>query len=216
MKVNTGPEATNLLLNPSFAGSGTAANGYSTYASGATGTNSVSGNAQTVTATALTSANKRYGTIKWDEMAVIDVPTDGIIYMSVDVDTTGLDTDTYAYIYLEELAGGSVQHYRGQTGHVGDTNITMSLPSRASLTDTIRNVLFCISTSESSWSGTSTVVFTNAILCVLDAGATPPLWFDGNSPDCSWAGTADASTSTKPIFQTAVKKFYNGTTWNVA
>lgn len=215
LKVNA---VANLISNPDFAGSGTVAGWWSEYSSGTSivGTRSVSSNIQTINATSLvtTSGNRRFGIIDYSNKRV-SVETDSVIYYSVLVDTSGLAAGTTASFYFEEKNDSTTLHYREENVGPGATVITGSITSHAAGVTQI-GTIGCFISAASNWTGTSTVKFSKAMICILNPGETPPAWFSGESSGCAWVGAANNSISLKPGFRTARVKRWDGSEWVAA
>lgn len=209
LKVNA---VANLISNPDFAGSGSIAGTYSGYTNGtAAGTRSVASGLQTITATSIVGGNRRFGISNFGTNRV-RVETDSVIYYTVTVDTTGLAVGTQAFFYFEEQSDVTTLHYRETKVSAGATVITGSWTTHTAGVTKVGTILFGI-TSTADWSGTSTAIFSKAMLTVLNPGETPPAWFSGSSSGCAWRGTADASISLAPGFRTARVKRYDGSNW---
>lgn len=212
LKVNA---LANIINNPDFAGSGTVAGWWSGYSSGTSivGTRSVSSNLQTITATSLvtTSGNRRFGIINYSSERV-RVETNSVIYYSVLVDTSGLAAGTTATFYFEQKNDSTTLHYREDSVIPGATVITGSITSHAAGV-TMVGTIGCFISAASDWTGTSTVKFSKAMLCILNPGETPPAWFSGASSGCAWVGAANNSISLKPGFRTARVKRWDGSAW---
>lgn len=212
LKVNA---LANIIDNPDFAGSGTVAGWWSAYTSGTSvaGTRSVSSNLQTLTATSLvtTSGNRRFGIINYASKRV-RIETNSIVYYSVLVDTSGMAAGTTATFYFEEKNDSTTLHFRSHDVTPGATIISGSITSHTAGVTQI-GTIGCFISATSDWTGTSTVVFSKAILCILNPGETPPAWFSGSSSGCAWVGAANNSISLAPGFRTARVKRYNGSAW---
>ena len=209
LKVNA---VANLIPNPDFAGSGAVADTYSPYINGtAVGTRSLASGMQTITATSIAGGNRRFGISNFGTSRV-RIETDSVVYYKVTVDTTGLAVGTQAFFYFEESNDTNTLHYRETRVSAGEITITGSWTTHSSGLTRLGVFLFGI-TASADWSGTSTAIFSKAIVSVLNPGETPPAWFSGASSGCAWKGTANASISLAPGFRTARVKRYNGSAW---
>lgn len=197
----------NLVPRPQLLGTGAIATGGASYANGTTvtGTRSVSGGKQTITANQLIGGYRRFG-ILVDGRGVSfgrTLKAGDKLYFRATVDTTNLAAGTQATLYTEVRGTtGTVYAYPTISANPGATEIN-GFYTLAQDTIGIVTVYIWVQSPSADFTGTSTAIFSNLQIYFLPPGTTDPGYFDGDSPECSWSGGVNNSLSYKPVWQTS-------------
>jgi hypothetical protein len=200
----------NHCIRPNFVGSGSIANGWTTYTQNSpVGSRSVSGNKQTITVTS-SPGPFRFG----QYIGGIPLPISpkiklgDTVYFSCTVDTSLLQPGTNVGMYVELSDGTSTVFPETSGGVPGVTLISRAVVATFDI-DRISPYVWI--SSVSALATPSIAVFSNALITSLAPGESSLPYFDGNSVDTSsvkyeWRGEPNASSSIQYLFDTSLQR----------
>lgn len=188
----------NEAINPNFIGDGTIPDTWEVFSSGGTGTRSLLDGQQTLTATALNSANRRFGVFRQFLVLKKRAEAGDTIQLEMDVDLSLIAAGTGGQVYFEpkRANGSAIAFVTGPlvtSGTKATAQWTVTEPTNSVL------VYFWIH-APLVWTGTSTAIFSNPLLIVLKPGQVNPGFFTGDTPDTgnyrySWDGRPNETRS---------------------
>lgn len=204
----------NYVSYPNFAGTGTIATGWAGYANGGSGTRSFSNNSQTITLTSTSGGLGRYGVSLHYSNVPITAFSGEVLYFSgkIDISAMAVDTDTeaLAVLYFTD----------GTTANWGVYRTSSTMLERTYTVPVDKTVMgvtyyFFIRSTIPTWTGTSTVKFSEALITKKQPNETWTTYpyFDGSTAGAKWQGAVNASPSLKGELVGARVLRWNGTAW---
>jgi hypothetical protein len=185
-------------MYPNFTGSGAMANGWSSYNHTSNAiTRSVSGNVQTFTVTALNTGGRRAG-VRHENISLDGSINGKYLSSRIKVDTSGLTSGTRFRLYFDYYYQGVyVTTVSATTTSTSATQVIYPPTLVTQNVDRLSPYAWIETTASADWTGTSTVRISEFSVFVSDTPFTP-VYYDGNSPNWDWNGSANASSSSGP------------------